>query len=89
MLKLKKRDTDTIARTRDMLLSMKGKIENLRDISVFTNIRQEGMSYDLLMIAKYNSLKDFDAYVAHPVHVEVGKYIKSVVDSAASVMHES
>ena len=89
MLKLKQRDNETIAKTRDMLLSMRGKIEYLSDISVHSNIRQEGMSYDLLMIGKYNSLKDFEAYVAHPVHVEVGKYIKGVVDSAATVMYES
>lgn len=90
LLKLKNRDSETISKTRDVLLRMKGEIEYLRDISVFVNIRPAGGSaYDLAVIAKYDSLQDFDAYLKHPVHLDVSKYIGTVVDSVAAVMHES
>lgn len=68
---------------------MRGKIEYLRDISVHANIRQGGAAYDLAVIAKYDSLKDFELYLNHPVHVEVSKYIGTVVDTVASVCYES
>lgn len=89
LLKLKTRDQKTITEARDKLLSMRGKIEYLRDISVYANIRQGGTAYDLVVIAKYDSLKDFEAYLKHPVHVEVSKYIGTVVDTVASVSYES
>ena len=89
MFKLKKRDDETIAQVRDVLLGMKGKIESLRDIEVHPTIRREPISYDLMMVTKYNSFKDFEAYVAHPVHVEVGNNIHDLIDSVAAVMYES
>ncbi len=39
LLKLKDRGSENIAKTRDVLLSMRGKIEYLRDIKAEVNIR--------------------------------------------------
>jgi hypothetical protein len=89
MFKLKKRDAANVAKVQNILLGMKGKIEFLRDIEVHPTVRQEPISYDLLMITKYNSLKDFEGYIAHPAHVEVGKKIHDLIDSVAAVMYES
>ena len=89
MLKLKDRSTESISKARDVLLSMQGKIEFLRDLKVETNIRQGASSYDLLMIAQYDSLADLEAYIVHPVHTEVAKYIGSVLESSAVVCYES
>jgi len=68
---------------------MQGKIEYLRDLKVEVNIRQGSSSYDLLMIAQYDSLEDLEAYLIHPVHVEVGQYIVSVMETSAVVCFES
>ncbi|BBB90674.1 MAG TPA: Dabb family protein [Methylomusa anaerophila] len=89
MLKFKDRSSETIAKARDVLLSMQGKIEFLRDLKVEANIRQGASSYDLLMSAQYDSLEDLEAYIIHPVHVEVAKYIASVLESSAVVCYES
>ncbi|HEX7475170.1 MAG TPA: Dabb family protein [Dehalococcoidales bacterium] len=89
LLKLKKRDNETIAKARDVLLSMQGKIEYLRDLKVHTDIGHGAASYDIAVIAQYASMKDFDAYLVHPVHIEVSKYIGSVLDSVAAVCYES
>jgi hypothetical protein len=62
LLKLKEKDHEDIAKARDVLLSMKGKIE---------------------------VLSDFDAYLVHPVHVEVSRYISRVLESGAAVCYES
>ncbi|WP_371362088.1 hypothetical protein SRRS_33310 [Sporomusa rhizae] len=89
MLKLKDRSGENVARARDVLLSMQGKIEFLRDLKVEMNIRQGASSYDLLMSAQYNSLEDLEAYIIHPVHVEVAKYIAGVLETSAVVCYES
>jgi hypothetical protein len=89
LLKLKDRSPENIAKARDVLLSMKGKIEVLIDLKVEVNIRPGAPSYDILLIAKYASIADFEAYLVHPVHVEVGKYIASVLETSAAVCYES
>lgn len=86
LMKFKKRDAETIAQARDMLLSMRGKIPPLQDIQVFENdLPEDRFAYDLLLIVTCASKKDFYEYMAHPVHVEVSKFILDVLDSAATV----
>jgi Stress responsive A/B Barrel Domain len=89
LLKLKEKTSDNIEKTRDMLLSMQGKIEFLRDLRVELDIRHGASSYDIMLITQFASMKDFDAYLIHPTHVEVAKYIASVLESAAAVCYES
>ncbi len=89
LLKLKDRDSENIAKTRDVLLSMKGKIEYLRSITVEMDIRHEAMSYDLILITQFASMEDLNSYLVHPVHVEVGKYIAGVLETGAAVCYES
>lgn len=89
LLKLKERNSENITKTRDVLLSMQGKIEPLLDVKVEVDIRQGASSYDIMLITKFNSMEDFDAYLVHPVHVEVSKYVGSVVETGAAVCYES
>lgn len=89
LLKLKDRDSENIAKTRDVLLSMKGKIEYLRSIRVEMDIRHEAMSYDLILITQFASMEELNAYLVHPVHVEVSKYIADVLETGAAVCYES
>ena len=89
LLKLKERNSENIAKTRDVLLSMQGKIEFLRDLKVEVDIRHGESSYDIALIAKFDSMEDFNAYLVHPVHVEVSKYIASVLETGAAVCYES
>jgi hypothetical protein len=89
LLKLKERNSENIAKTRDVLLSMQGKIEFLRDLKVELDIRHGESSYDIMLIAQFASMEDFDAYLVHPAHVKVAKYIASVLESAAAVCYES
>jgi hypothetical protein len=89
LLKLKDRNSENIDKARDVLLSMQGKIEFLRDLRVAVDIRHGESSYDILLITKFNSMKDLDAYLVHPVHVEVSKYIAGVLEAGAAVCYES
>jgi hypothetical protein len=88
LLKLKDREKDNIKKAQDVLLGLKGKIEVLLDIQVELNIRPGDSSYDLLLITKFASLENMNAYLSHPVHLEVAKYIGSVLDTQASLCYE-
>ncbi|MBN7573462.1 MULTISPECIES: Dabb family protein [Clostridium] len=87
LLKLKNRDTDSIKKTQEILLSMRGKIDVLIDIQAEINIRPGESNYDIILITKFASLEDLDKYLIHPNHLEVAKFIGSVLDTQASVCY--
>jgi hypothetical protein len=89
LLKLKERDDENIAKARDVLLSMKGKIGVMCDVQVEVDIRHGSSSYDIMLITKFATMEDFDAYLVHPVHVEVSESISRVLESGAVVCYES
>ncbi|WP_238900569.1 Dabb family protein [Clostridium sp. YIM B02500] len=87
LLKLKNRDIDNIKKTQEVLLNMRGKIEVLIDIQSEINIRPGESNYDIILITKFASLEDLDKYLIHPNHLEVAKFIGSVLDTQASVCY--
>lgn len=88
LIKLKERNNEIIEKTKSKLLSMDGKIEVLRGIQVQVDLRGEESSYDILLNTHFSSMEDMEAYLINPVHVEVSKYIASVLESGASVCFE-
>ena len=89
LIKLKERDIENITETRHVLMSMSGKIECLIDIKTELDIRHGASSFDIMLITKFDSMEDLEAYLVHPVHVEVAKYIANVMAKGASVCYES
>ena len=69
----------------DVLLGMKGRIPQLRHIEAGIDVLHSDRSYDLALITKFDSMEDLKAYQAHPVHVEVLKYMTSVRESSVTV----
>lgn len=88
LLKLKNREPENIKKTQGVLLGMKEKIEVLLDIQAELNIRPSQTAYDIILITKFASMEDMNSYLAHPVHLEVAKFIGNVLDTQASVCYE-
>jgi len=88
LVKLQDRSSENIAKTRELLLSMQGKIEVVRDLKAEVDIRRAESSYDIALIAKFNTKADFDAYLPHPVHVEVATQLKMLIAAVANVVYE-
>jgi len=78
-------DRRNAQKARDVLLGMKGKIPQLRHIEAGIDVLHSDRSYDLALITKFDSMEDMKAYQAHPVHVEVLKYMTSVRESSITV----
>jgi hypothetical protein len=88
LFKLKDRSRESITKTRDVLLSMKGKIECLRELTVEVDFLHTDLSYDIALIAKFDSKEDLKAYAVHPVHVKIGKYIEDAQANITAVDYE-
>ena len=67
--KLKDNSPEACQRAREVLLSMKGKVEQLRDIQVGIDFLHSERSYDIILEVLLDSREDMEAYQNHPYHV--------------------
>jgi hypothetical protein len=89
LFKLKDRSPRSVGKAKDVLLGMRGKIPQLRYLETGVDVLHSERSYDIALITKFDSLEELQAYQAHPIHVEVAKYMTSVRESAVAVDYES
>lgn len=89
LFKLKDRNPRSVEKARDVLLSMRGKIPQLRHLEVGIDVLHSERSYDIALITRHDSLEALQAYQAHSVHVEVAKYMTAARESAVAVDYES
>jgi RimJ/RimL family protein N-acetyltransferase len=68
---------------------MEGQIPELRHLEVGTDVVRSPRSYDLALLARFESLEGLRAYQVHPVHVQVSEYMSSVRESTVSVDYEA
>ncbi len=88
LFKLKDRSPGSIKKAKDILSGMKGKIPQLRHLEIGVDVLHSERSYDLALVTKFDSLEELKNYQAHPVHVEVARYMNSVKESSISVDYE-
>lgn len=90
LFKLANPTAETITQTRDKLLSMDGKIDQLRHLEVGVDVIRSERSYDIALTTRFDSLEDLQAYQIHPYHAgEVIPHMKSVCSSIVAVDYES
>ena len=89
LFKLKDNGAQNIDSTRKLLESMEGKISGLRYLEVGTNLRSSERAYDISLIAKFDTLKDLEAYDDHPIHVPVSNRMQELSSSIVVVDYQS
>ncbi|HEU4850453.1 MAG TPA: Dabb family protein [Terrimesophilobacter sp.] len=67
---------------------LEGKVPGLQSISVGTDFGRIADHYDLVLVSHHDSYEDLEAYQAHPLHVEVIEYGKTIVSARACVDYE-
>ena len=70
------------------LEALQGKIEEIKFIEVGIDYSQTDMSADLVLYSEFETKEDLDKYQVHPLHQEVGKFIKSKTNSRTLVDYE-
>jgi len=89
LFKLKKYDSESekqnvISSIEDALLSLSGKINELKHIEVGVNYELTTKSYDICLISHFETVEQLDVYRVHPEHLKVAELIgKHVVERAA------
>ncbi|TLM97569.1 Dabb family protein, partial [bacterium] len=75
---------------RDKLLSMEGRISQIRHLEVGADIVRSERSFDLALLTRFDSLEDLQTYQIHPYHAEViVPYVRSISSAIAAVDYES
>jgi hypothetical protein len=80
---------DNIARARDLLLSMVGKVDELRHLEVGDNCVPSDRALDLALVTRFDDLDGLREYGEHPVHLEVKKFLMGVLETSYVVDYES
>lgn len=79
LFKLKERTPEAIEQAKGVLLSMEGKVEQLRHLEVGVDLIHSERSADIALVTRFDSTEDLQAYQVHPYHaLEVAAYMKSV-----------
>jgi hypothetical protein len=90
LFKLKERTPEGIEQARGILLSMEGKVEQLRHLEVGVDLIHSERSADIALFTRFDSLEDLQAYQVHPYHaVEVAGYMKGVCSSVTTADYET
>lgn len=85
MYKLKDATLQNAETLRDRFMSMKGKIDVLKDIWSGIDVLRSGRSYDVVLVCEFDSMDDMEIYRTHEVHLPIMEYVKSVVEESHSV----
>lgn len=89
LFKLKNYDSESqkqieISKIEEALLSLSGKIEELKYIEVGVNYDLAAKSFDICLITHFESLDQLDSYRIHPEHLKVAELIgQHAVERAA------
>jgi len=89
LFKLSDPTGENLTATCNKLLSMQGRIDQLRHLEAGIDVIRSERSYDIALITKFDSLQDLQDYQVHPYHAgEVVPHMKSVCSSIVAVDYE-
>ncbi|MDY4589009.1 MAG: Dabb family protein [Oscillospiraceae bacterium] len=88
MWKFREGEQENMLLFRDRLLSLRGKIPEIRSMEVGININPSDRSFDAVLVSEFDSLEALRAYSENPLHVEVSKFCKSIRTASHSVDYE-
>jgi hypothetical protein len=88
--KLSDPTTESITKVREKLLSMQGRIPQLRHLEAGVDFIRSERSYDVALVTKFDSRDDLQAYQVHPYHAgDVVPLMKSLCSGVVAVDYES
>ena len=89
LIKLVHSNEETMEAAKTALARLEGQIPQLRHLEIGVDIVHSYRSYDLALVAKFDSLEDLQSYLNHPLHVEVVKYLQGNRRSSITVDYET
>lgn len=88
LYRLKDRSEESKSALKRKFLSLKGNIEQIRDLEVGTDVLYSGRSYDVALVVTFEKKEDLPVYKSAPYHLGVAEYVHSVIESSVSCDYE-
>ncbi|MFD8561444.1 Dabb family protein [Streptosporangium canum] len=82
-------DPEDAPTARGLLEGLKGRIGQIRELTVGLDTTGSAVSYDLCLVTVHESADDLRGYQDHPAHLEVADWIRPRLAARAVVDHES
>ncbi len=70
---------ENLLKAKELLEALVDSVPSLKSMEVGLNFSKESRAMDLSIIAIFDTIEDLEIYSNHPKHLEVVKFIKSVV----------
>ena len=84
--KMKDSSQPSLEKTRDILMSMQGRVDQLRSIEVGLDFLRSERSYDVILIVCVDDKQALEDYQNHPYHCDVVKtYMHENRESSVAV----
>lgn len=85
----KLKDRTQAPRAREVLLSMEGRVEQIRSIQVGLDFLASPRSYDVILEVVLENREALESYQNHPYHVDVVKeHMHRVAETSVSIDYE-
>lgn len=87
--KMKEPSEELFKATKEIFLSMKGRVPELRDIAVGVDALHSARSYDMVLETVFDDFAAMESYQRNEYHVNtVKKHMHAIVDKSVSVDYE-
>ena len=70
---------------KEKLEALVGVVPQLKSATVGVDFKHTDMSYDAVLISRFETEEDLAAYKVHPAHVEISKFCKQIRESRVVV----
>ena len=69
---------ENMAIVRARLMALPAVIPQIKFMQIGRDVSRTEMSYDMMLVTRFESLEDLHTYKVHPAHVEVASYVTKV-----------
>ncbi|MBQ8356936.1 MAG: Dabb family protein [Clostridia bacterium] len=69
---------ENMAYVRERLLALPDIIPEIKFMQLGRDVSHTEMSYDMMLVTRFESLEALHTYKVHPAHVAVSQYVKKV-----------
>ena len=79
---------ENMAIVRERLLALPAVIPEIKFMQIGRDVSRTDMSYDMMLVTRFESLEALHTYKVHPDHVAVGVFMRPLRTGRASVDFE-
>ncbi|MGW0808652.1 Dabb family protein [Nonomuraea sp. NPDC002799] len=74
---------------KELLEGLRGRVEQIKELTVGLDVVGSPVSYDLCMITVHDSAEGLRGYQEHPVHLEAAAWLRPRIAARAVVDYET